>query len=544
MTRLLTLLLIFVALPTQAAVTATLDKNPILAGEVLTLTISSDSNDDEPDLSELEQQFDILGRSSSSQFQMINGRTSRSYDWSIRLRPKRLGMLTIPAIMVGKERSKPIAVEVKKPDVQAGESPEAFIEFEADRSEAWLRSQVLLQVRLFVRGNLVSGSFSEPHSDDAVIEQLGEQQESQAIRGTHRYRVIERRYALFAERSGELNLAGPVFNGEISTGTQQRRGPFGYSAATRGVYAAAEPLSLNILPAPQNLAGANWLPASQVRLQERLQPNVSSLKAGEPLTRIISLTVNGQLHTQLPSLDIPNPAATQAYTEPPQDETHGDSRGLVATRTYSTAIIAGSGDSLVLPAVELDWWDTNSNSLKTARIESRRIAIEAAVVPPAVQPSQETAAPIQIAATKPSTTVDEGTLWLWQIAAIACAAGWLGTLLAWFWVTRRPQKVASTPDNTSSEKALLKTLRQADAMQCRSALLQWARQTSGSQQTLSSLARTTNDADQATALHGLDAAAFGHASEFEREKIMLFVKQYRDTDTTTSRPALAPLYPE
>ncbi len=545
MMRLFSFFVFFLALPAQAVVTAQLDKNPLLAGEVATLTISSDSSDDEPNLSVLETDFQVLGRSSSSQFQLINGRTSRSYDWTIRLRPKRLGQLQIPAIQVGQERSKPIQILVKKPEIQAGEWPEAFIEFEANKTEAWLRAQVQLNVRLFVRGQLASGSFSEPTSDAAVIEQIGEQKESQAIRGTHRYRVIERRYVLFAEQSGELNLAGPVFNGEIATGGQQRRGLFGYSTPTRSIYAAAEPLSLNILAAPQNLAGANWLPANKVTLEERLQPDVSRIKAGEPLTRIITLTVDGQLHTQLPAVDIPNPVATQAYTEPPQDETRSDGRSLIATRSYSTAIIAGSGDHLELPAVELNWWDTNSNSLKTARVPARRIAIQAPAAAQIPTPAPDIPPVVTEAQQLPLANGNTESILLWQIATLTCAAGWLGTLLAWLWFTRRPRKTTETPHNSgTSDKALKKTLSQADAMQCRTALLDWARHITGRHQTLSHLARSTDDAEQAIALQQLDAAAFGHAKQFDRDNVLRFVAQFRHPAAPAPRPALAPLYPE
>ena len=382
--------------------------------------------------------------------------------------------------------------------MQAGEWPEAFFEFEADKSEAWLREQVLLTVRLFVRGQLLSGNFSEPSSDIAVIEQLGEQKESQAIKGKHRYRVIERRYVLFAEQSGELNLAGPVFNGEVASGGQQRRGLFGYSTPSRGIHAAAEPISLRILPAPQNLAGPNWLPASRVTLQERLQPNVSSIKAGEPLTRIITLTVDGQLHTQLPAMDIATPVGSQAYTEPPQDETRADATGLRATRSYSTAIIAGHGESLELPAVELDWWDTGSNSLKTARLPARQIKIEA--LPSSATP-QATATPAAIApVVENDAPAQTAQLRVWQIAAFTCAAGWLGTLLAWLWMTRRPDTKTATTKTTLSNKAIKQTLRQGDASQCRQALLQWARQISGRHESLSNLARDCEDAAQAHAL--------------------------------------------
>ena len=128
-----TLILLFIGListPLHATLSAYLDKNPLLAGETVTLTIRSESGKDDPDLSALEQDFQILGRSSSSQIRMVNGTTTRTHDWLIQLRPKRLGTLQIPAIRVGQAQTDPITLEVRKPELAQGQLPEAFIEFE------------------------------------------------------------------------------------------------------------------------------------------------------------------------------------------------------------------------------------------------------------------------------------------------------------------------------------------------------------------------------------------------------------------------------
>ena len=76
------------------------------------------------------------------------------------------------------------------------------------------------------------------------------------------------------------------------------------------------------------------------------------------------------------------------------------------------------------------------------------------------------------------------------------------------------------------------------------ALLAWARQKTGRHQTLSSLSRRTEDAQQIQALKQLDAAAFGQAEHFERETLLRFVEQFREPAAATRRAALAPLYPE
>lgn len=538
------IMLLSLSLPSWAGVSASVDKNPALAGEIVQLTVRSDSSKKEPELGSLSQDFQILSQHSSSQFQMVNGRTSRNYEWVYQLRPLRLGQLRIPPIRIDGESSDEILLTVQKPNTQAGQWPEAYIEFSAEKTEAWLREQVILDFKLYVRGDLVSGNFNPPSADNAVIETLGEQQQSQAIKGQHRYKVIQQRYALFAEQSGVITINGPMFNGELAT-PGQRPSVFGFSRARRPIYAAGDPISLNILAPPTNLGGADWLPASSVSITEELQPDSASLQAGEPLTRVIRLRVDGQLHTQLPALDIASPANAQAYTEPPQDSTRSDGLQMIAMREYSTAIIAGNGRFLELPGLELNWWNTQSNQLETARLPARKIPLTGQTPSVTPSPAPIPQAPPQTAQPGSESAISEPAqsthLWIWQVAAIACGAGWLGTLLAWFWISRNS---TARPRQQSPNKhaQLIKTLNTGSAAEVRQALLDWAREQNGRYLSLSALAASCHDAQVRSALMGLDAAACGRSDSFDRQSLVGYVESKQEQPQAAH--ALPPLYPE
>src|ERR1700712_265190 len=91
----------------HAALQATVDRNQVAAGESFTLTLQSDGNSASPDLSPLSRDFDVLGQSSGSSIQIINGHISRSMQWEISLSPKHAGQVVIPAITAGGESRKP-----------------------------------------------------------------------------------------------------------------------------------------------------------------------------------------------------------------------------------------------------------------------------------------------------------------------------------------------------------------------------------------------------------------------------------------------------
>lgn len=540
------LFLAVISTPLFAAVTAQVDKNPLLAGETVTLTIRSESGKGEPDLSALEADFQVLGRRSSSQIRMINGTTTRTHDWLIQLRPKRLGELRIPPISVGQERTAAINLTVKKPDMAQGELPEAYIEFETDKSEAWLREQITLTARLYVRGDLLSGSFSEPTSTNAVIEQLGDQRESQQLRGTHRYRVIERRYAIFAEQSGTLELNGPVFSGEVADTSGRSQGLFGFGTPSRSLYAAADPLSIDIKSPPNG--ASDWMPAHDVQLSQTITPADGPWQVGQPLTRTVTLKVFGQLHTQLPDFSPALPPNSQSFTEPPQEQTQSDGQQLIATRSYSTAIIPGPGDNLVLPEVSIDWWDTLNSTFRTATLPQRTLKLIGAAPTTAPPPQPPSAVAPTSATQNASASVSEppagGVDWRWQVATYTCAAGWLGTLLAWLWQTRRRERPQRIAQDSFDKRNTLKTLQTGDARACRQALLNWSKEVHGQPLRLDQLPRLSNDAALPAALSALDDAAFGSGETFPRQPLITLVREYRPAARPSSSSALPPLYPE
>lgn len=548
MSRLLILLFLLSPVMTaQAALSATVDKNPVLIGETLTLTLSNDSGGDEPDLSPLEADFQILGRQSSSQFQIINGQTSRRHDWHIRLRPRRAGELRIPALSAGGQSSDPVLISVREPEQNAGEAPEAFIEFTASTATPYLREQVLLESRLYVRGDLMSGNFSAPSTSGAVIEQIGEQTERQELRGPHRYRVIERRYALFPEQSGPLSIDAPVFTGELATG-RQRRSVFGIEPETRAIYAAAEPLRLEV-QAPPATAGANWLPAREVQIRDQLDPADGPWQAGEPITRSVSILVQGQMHTQLPDIDLPAPAGAQSYTKPPQEQTGGDAQGFNARRDYTMVIVPDGAGTLRLPELRLRWFDTEQQRWRESVLPARELSIQpapgvAASAPPAPVPPAADRPADSIAASPADAPI--GTVsWRWQILALAALAGWLGTVLAWWLQTRprAPKTGSETGSDPASRRQILNTLKTADAKTCRRALLTWAKEVLPEARGLLDLAHFSDDPDLPKALRALDAASFGPGGEFDRDALQRQVREFRSTPSPASPGHLPPLYP-
>ena len=128
---LLGLLALAVARSATAA-QASVDRAQVRLNESFTYTLRLEGEPNaEPDVTSLEQDFDILQRSQSTRIQGSNGQYSQFTEWQIVLMPTRIGVFTLPGVTVGGQTANPIRVEV----LAAGseEAPgDIFIEVSAE----------------------------------------------------------------------------------------------------------------------------------------------------------------------------------------------------------------------------------------------------------------------------------------------------------------------------------------------------------------------------------------------------------------------------
>lgn len=551
-----------------AGVSARVANNPVMQGETVQLLVEVDSaTPGEPDFSPLERDFAILRSSSGSQVTSVGGQTTRTRTWSLLLAPKRVGNIVIQPIRVGQAASNPIAVEVRVPDAQAGQAAPAFIEFSADTTRPYVRQQVQLSVKLFVSGQLASGGLSDPAADGAVIEQLGEQQESQAIRGQTRYRVFERSYVLFAEAAGALDITPPSFSGELRSGRSPRAlFNFGGLGDTRTVVANGEPITLDIQPPPADAPADNWLPATDVSLSQRLLPADAEPQVGVPLTREITVSIDGQLHTQIAPLTLPTLAGAQVYAEPPDGSTRSAPDGGVrGVQTQRWAVIPQTAGALELPAVELRWWDTRSDNVRTAKLPARTLnVLPATTAAPAtipVTPREQQGAAIAAGSTTPVTPAEAAPNW-WPVLAITALSAWLLTVVAWIatrWVGNRPYATLRKhrrQQHKAHKSALQAACRADDPRAARSHLLAWAASRFAAPELtrLADLAPLLRHAgatlelaqDAERAMLALDRAAFGQDSNTDWQQIAAMLPRIdalKSMDTPAQTLNLPPMYP-
>lgn len=480
------------------ALDASLDRQVISETETVELTLAFEGqSSSRPDTSPLESDFDILASSGSNQLTITNGRTSARTLWTLVLSPKRQGELEIPPLEIDGQLSQRLTLKVDPASaVAVDEQADVFIESELLTESPYVQAQLLLKVKLFHAVDISQGTLSEPTAAQTLVQRLGKDRQFISYRGERRYQVFERLYALFPQASGELEIAAPVFDGQVPDHNRQRsrsgrifgNDPFGnLFPTTRQVRVRGKPLTVEVRPQPAAARGDYWLPAAAVELTESWSQEDDSLRVGDPLTRSLSLKAVGLTAAQLPDLATKAPPGVSSYPDKAEliNDTE-DQRGVVGTRLQKVAYIPTQPGLLELPEVVVEWWDTENDRLQRHTLPARRLQVMPSASTQAVTSTPPAAAPTVIAVPPPPAIASEvSPVWTghlaWPVATVLFALTWLITLLLWLRARSRLRgkavETVQSPveaNHSAARSRLKQACRQNDPVAARTALIEWA----------------------------------------------------------------------
>lgn len=498
------IILVFISLTgaaQAASITATVDRPEVYEGESLRFTLEvRGSVDGRPDFSPLQKDFDVLGRNKSSSMQFINGRMSSKVQWILDLMPKHKGDIRIPPISFGNDQSNEVNITVKPAQVSKGGSSaeDIFLQVSADPEQSYVQAQIIYKVQIYVAVNINNASLSEPTlSDaDAVIEKLGDDKHFDTMHMGRHYQVIERRYAIFPQQSGKLRIDPVVFSAQLvvnSSFSPFFMNPFSQVGKTKRLQ--SRPIEINIKSMPAGQHAKTWLPAHSLALAEQWPADPPKFKVGEAVTRTLTLRTTGLTAAQLPEIASATVQGFKTYPDQPQLKDHKTDSGITGQRQEKIAMIATKPGHYVLPAININWWNTQTHKAQTAQIPARTIEVigAPATETPATPPVQQKSAP-QTAPKPNSTPIEVKTpvsvgkqapaAGIWPWVSLGLAIGWLATLLFMWYRSRhnKPQaenRVADTiKQRQLSLKETEKKIKQAclanDAAAVKQALLAWS----------------------------------------------------------------------
>lgn len=375
----------------QAPVRASVDRQALTENDLLTLTLTIDTESDTPRVTLPNMDvFTTVRTSRDSRMSIVAGVISRQYTYLYLLRPTQTGQLTIDPIVVTVDgqtyNTNPIQVEVTAgsggattPDgigTSQTENLEFFVEAEIDNPNPYLGEQVIYTHRLYTAFTISQPSYDLPRFTGFWAEEEPVATERIGRANGRRYTIRETRIILFPTRTGPLTIDETLITSRSSI----------FSA---GFVLQTEPIDLVVKPlpedAPEDFEGAVGL----FTIEAEVSNNLANVD--EPITLLVTLTGQGNISTA-PEPNWPDMPEWRVFDA--QASTFSDFRNgqLLGRRIYERLMVPGIAGNFTYPAISYTYFDPQEQEFRT--VSSEPINLE--VLPG----SGQAVAPVVIGANK------------------------------------------------------------------------------------------------------------------------------------------------
>jgi len=528
-----------------AQAVATVSKNIVAVNEVFQLTIVIDDNVNTSalDLSPLGEHFSYGRPNVSSGTTMINGAVTRSTEWRIALATKEIGEFTIPSFRIGATTTEPIEISSLKNSnatkSQNTSQPDIKVDYDINKDKLYVGESIRYTIRIRIGEQMSQATLIAPSGDGLEVKQVGDDRQAEPVLNGRRYLVITRDYQITASKAGAILLRGAEFRGNV---VKSGRG-FG-STLRIPVEKQARDLKLNVKDKPASYQGL-WLPTQDLQLEQQWQPNSQEIRVGDPLTRTITLQIKNAEQSSLPNLTPQYPDKVKVYNEKPVYSTVNG----YTVMTLKQVILPREKGELSLPALSINWWNTETSQQETSRIDGLKVTVlpgdninNSINLPQLSEPTSATNNTEVAGTTKIQVVTDSG-YWPWLTAFFAGL--WILTTALWLRARASQQApLISNSSQSTTDIAPLEGMKQAikdnHPIKVQAYYQQWSQHNLDhpQQEQLRKAVRT------------MMTAHFGKQPEkWDSNELMLLVQSIGQAGKTTGNngvkaSALSPLVPE
>jgi hypothetical protein len=535
-----------------ATLQASVDRTRVNTGETVELTLESDDATlfGKPDMTALQADFEVRDTRQLNSLTTLEGNVHATTRWLITLMPRHSGSIEIPPLQLGELISQPIALQVVEvePSAQSQEQQLApvFMEASLDQDTVYVQAQAVLTVRIYHSVSLFDDSNLTPlQVPDTRIEKLGDTRTYEKQINGVRHGVIEMRYALYPQQSGDMTIPAQEFSAtmvqdvpEISTAAATSQPAVATSPKPgKLMRVTSDPLPLRVKPQPTNYpAHTPWLPARSVSLSENWSPDPAHTQIGDSLTRTLVIKAEGLSSAQLPPLPATDVSALRRYPDQPQLSNQVNERGLVGSREEREALVPNRPGAIEIPAVDVVWWNTLEDHLEHSALPARTLQVS-------TNPALSVDTPVSDST---GVTVIGPPVWPWQLSTVLLS---FTTLLGFglWWRGRWQPALTRAAQTGPSPRTVLDDLKRAslanDPHATRQALDAWARQ---QPETLADMA--ARFVPLSDALDGLNGALYSETGKlwlgedlWKAVKALPAIEKPIDPNGADSLP---PLYPK
>lgn len=392
------ILFLFFTLPTHSAeVNISVNKKTLSQADTLQLTIDYNGDENEkPDLDILSQDFQILSNSSSKQITFINGQLNQLQKWTLTLKPKKTGKITIKPVKIGDISSNYETITVKDvtdvafiPDSQENSNAPYFqIEKKFFPQTPYIQQQVTFLVTIYDSLGLQNGTISidnDPKqwvltslSDKPIVKQ-------EKIKGKY-MNVVTFAFAAFPQKSGQLQLPRFSFNGYYLKDTKIDLPDFddfmNFGFNLGKAFGEKVPVNMKtkeemvtILSVPDNFSAKIWLPLKDFQITSSWG-NKNNIKVNEAVNRNITFTATGIEKNMVPTLDFPVVKGLKQYPEKPEISEKVVQGDIVSSSSINIVYIPTKSGKIILPPLNIEWFNVDTNKIETTTLPEETIFVD------------------------------------------------------------------------------------------------------------------------------------------------------------------------
>ncbi|MCE3251419.1 MAG: hypothetical protein K0Q67_429 [Cellvibrio sp.] len=545
--------------------TASVDRDTLGLEETFTLTLRYDEQiNANPDYELLQKDFDILNTQSGTQMSIINGNMEASTEWKIALAPKRIGTLLIPSFTIDGAISDAIEMTIEgKSKSPKNPDNNVTVEIETSKDTGYVQEQIIATLRLYTTVGLNGIDLQPLQVKDALVVQLDEKQYQTKINGRPGA-VVETRYAIFPQQSGELIIPSVLYQVSVNSGQRDLWDRFYGNSQNNILRLRTDEQRINVLPAPGSVAPGEWLPASQVSLSEHWSESIDSLKIGEPVTRSITIKTEGLTASQIHPLQLDPVDGLTFYNDQAQNDDQKSASGVTGSRIETIAIVPTKAGHFTLPEIKVNWWDTQSNSMRTATLPAVNLTVglgDMSQLPAAPADESESVTSVDLntdlssVQAQPLVVQEKTPLWLYATNLLTLLAAVFFALRFWqnkrelaaIYATDRDEKNTFNQTENEAWNNFKRKLAEKELIGLRKALIGWGQAywKNASITSLQAIAAQAQETTLTEELRKLDEAIFSnHTAAPDMEVLLQLLANLRRSKQkkTASNNELQPLY--
>jgi hypothetical protein len=362
----------------QNPITATVDRVTLSTDETLTLSVTVNTNLNNPPQPVIPSLagFNVLGTSTSSQISIINGALSSMLVYNYRLQPTQPGDLVIDPVSLTVNgqtyTTPPITIQVTQGTGATAAAPSAqpatpadtefrgqdvFAEAVVSNPNPYLGEQVTYTVRLYRVADAFD-MFDQPYFEPPAFtgfwsEGDPAQNQYRGQAGGRIYNVTELSTTLFPTKVGQLTIE-----------PAQITIPGGFFHA--GKRLQTQPVTLDVKPLPPYApAGFNGA-VGQFTIDTSVDTNQS--KVNEPVTWQVTLTGYGNLKG-LPEPNWPEMADWRSFQSQATVNTQSQNGQPVGSVLYERLLVPQQPGRYTIPALEYSTFDPAAGEYRTLTTE-------------------------------------------------------------------------------------------------------------------------------------------------------------------------------